>query len=213
MLEARDLTCLRGGRIVFAALDLALAPGGAVLVIGPNGSGKSTLLRVLAGLLPPLAGAVSWRGRPVAADPEGFRAETRYLGHLDAVKPQLTAEENLAFWTRLYGAGTGRVATALATFGLDALADLPARMLSAGQRRRLGLARLIAAPAPLWLLDEPTVALDRSGVAAVERAIAAHRADGGVAVVSTNAPLTLPNAGELDVAAFAGSAHEPALVL
>lgn len=212
MLEGRDLTCLRGGRIVFAALDLSVDQGSAVLVTGPNGSGKSTLLRLLAGLLPPLSGAVRWRGRPITDDPEAFRAETRYLGHSDAIKPQLTVTENLSFWTRLYGADGGRVAAALATFGLDALADLPARMLSAGQRRRLGLARLVAAPAPLWLLDEPTVALDRSGTAAVERALATHRAAGGIAVVSTNAPLGLPGAAELDVAAFACD-DVPALVL
>lgn len=197
MFEGRDLACLRGERLVFGGVDFALSAGEALLVTGANGSGKSSLLRVMAGLLRPVTGTLHWRGRPAAEDREGFAAELRYVGHLDAIKPVLTVAENLAFWARLAGHGPDAVARGLEALGIGHLAGLPARVLSAGQRRRLGLARLIAAPAPLWLLDEPTVALDTASVAAVEAAIADHRAAGGIAVVSTNAPVSLPEARRL----------------
>ncbi len=179
MLEARGLACERGGRLLFRDLDLKLAPGEAALVTGPNGSGKSSLLRLLAGLLPPSAGAVTWTG--------GGEAEFHYVGHGDAVKPALTVSQNLAFWVRL--AGQGSVAAGLEAVGLAALADLPARLLSAGQRRRLGLARLFAAPAPLWLLDEPTSGLDDAAKQGIERGLSAHLAGGGAAVIATHVPL------------------------
>lgn len=197
MFEGRDLACLRGERLVFAGVDFTLQAGDALLVTGPNGSGKSSLLRIMASLILPVAGTLEWRGRAVAADREAFVTALRYVGHLDAVKPTLTVAENLAFWVRLAGQSSDGVARGLDEFGLGHLAALPARVLSAGQRRRLGLARLVAAPAPLWLLDEPTVALDGASVAAVEAAIADHRAQGGIAVVSTNAPVTLPDAQRL----------------
>lgn len=197
MFEGRDLACLRGERLVFAGVDFALQAGDALLVTGQNGSGKSSLLRLMAGLLVPVAGTLEWRGRPVSADREAFVSELRYVGHLDAIKPALTVAENLAFWVKLAGRRSDMVGRGLEAFGLEHLAALPARVLSAGQRRRLGLARLVAAPAPLWLLDEPTVALDVASVAAVEAAIANHRAQGGIAVVSTNAPITLPDAQRL----------------
>lgn len=179
MLEARGLACERGGRELFRNLDFTLAPGEAAFVTGPNGAGKSSLLRLLAGLLPPSAGTVSWTGRGET----GFH----YVGHGDAVKPALTVAQNLAFWVRL--AGQGSVAAGLEAVGLAALADLPARLLSAGQRRRLGLARLFAAPAPLWLLDEPTAGLDEDAAGAFARGLEAHLAGGGAAVVATHVPL------------------------
>src|SRR5258706_3871223 len=156
MLAVRALTCRRGERLVFADLDFAIPPGSAALLRGSNGSGKSTLLRCLAGLLPPAAGLVLWDGRPAADDAEGFRARLHYLGHLDGVKPALSLSENLHFWQSLRGRADPAVARrALDDFGLLALAELPAILLSAGQRRRLALARLLAAPAALWLLDQP----------------------------------------------------------
>uniref|UniRef100_UPI0018DF36A9 heme ABC exporter ATP-binding protein CcmA n=1 Tax=Roseomonas rosulenta TaxID=2748667 RepID=UPI0018DF36A9 len=153
VLEARDLACLRGDRAVFAGLSFALAPGEALLLTGANGAGKSTLLRILAGLLPAAEGAVLWQGQDIAEDAPGHARRTRYLSHQDALKPALSVTENLAFFARLQG---GAVAPALAALALAPLADLPARVLSSGQKRRLALARLALAPAPLWLLDEPT---------------------------------------------------------
>ncbi len=198
-----SLVCVRGERIVFANLSFSLAPGEALLLLGPNGSGKSSLLRLLALLLKPEAGQLLWDGAPVTADPEAHGARTRYVGHLDAVKPVLDLRENVAFWARLAGAGEARVPDALACFGLGALADLPGRMLSAGQKRRTNLARLVAAPAPLWLLDEPTTALDRASITVLEDLIADHRAGGGMVVLSTHQDVRLPDAKVLHMDAFA----------
>ncbi|MBM3487637.1 MAG: heme ABC exporter ATP-binding protein CcmA [Alphaproteobacteria bacterium] len=200
--SGRDLACMRGGRVVFAGLDFAVGAGGALLLTGPNGSGKSSLLRLMAGLGRPAAGALAWAGVPIAADPEAHAARLQFVGHLDAVKPALTVAENLGLWTRL-GGGTGSVAAALAAVGLDRLAVTPARFLSAGQRRRLALARLWTRPASLWLLDEPTIALDPPSVAAVEAAIARHRAAGGIAIVSSNVAIGLPAAAVVALERFA----------
>jgi len=198
-----DLCCRRGGRLVFEALDFALGPGDALMLVGPNGSGKSSLLRLMAGLLPPFLGELRWRGAPVPADPDAHRARLAYLGHLDAVKPSLSVAENLAFWIALGGGAAESGAAALARFGLDELASLPARYLSAGQRRRLALARVAALPKSLWLLDEPSTGLDTRSVAALEAAIEAHRRGGGIVVLSTHAPLDLPGAERLDLSAYA----------
>ena len=195
------LTCERGDRVVFADLDFSLARGEALVLSGANGSGKSSLLRLMAGLARPVAGRIVWDGTDIAQDPAAHAGRLHYLGHLDAVKPALTVAENLRFWADLRGGGT--VEPALAGFGIDHLADTPARFLSAGQRRRLALARTLAAPAGLWLLDEPTVALDADGVTAVHRAIAAHRAAGGCCVVSTNVSLSIESPRRLDLGDFA----------
>ena len=200
---------MRGDRWVFSGLDFALAPGATLVLTGPNGSGKSSLLRIMAGLLAPVSGAVEWQGADIADDRDAHAARLHYVGHLDAVKLALTAAENLRFWAALRGGGGG-VGPALERFGLASLADLPARFLSAGQRRRLALARIAVARAPLWLLDEPTVALDGEGVAAVHAAIREHCAAGGRCVVSTNAPLDLGDAAELDVGRHAAEPAVPA---
>lgn len=208
-LDVQDLACRRGGRILFAGLDFSLAAGDAALALGRNGAGKSSLLRVLAGLIPPFTGTIHWGGEDARLEPYEFRSAMRYVGHADGLLTNLTVIQNLRYWAALYRAPADRAAleTALTAVGLDDLADLPARMLSAGQRRRLALARPIATQSPsmppggLWLLDEPTVALDLPSIAKIEAAIAAFRASGGIVIASTNAPLTLPDAQEIDVAA------------
>lgn len=196
--QGRGLTCIRGERIVFAHLDFSLAPGEALLLLGPNGSGKSSFLRLMAGLIRPAAGALTWEGRAVGGDREGHGARTRYIGHHDAIKPVLTVAENIAFWVRQWSPEAsdveGRVRAALRRFDMERLYDVPGKMLSAGQKRRTNLARLFAAPAPLWLLDEPTTALDRASIRVLEEAIALHRAEGGMVALSTHTDVDLAGA-------------------
>jgi heme exporter protein A len=194
MLQAEGLACLRGERVVFADLAFTVAAGDAVLLVGANGAGKSSLLRVLAGLLSPLEGTLLWDGAEALADRAAHARRLRYIGHGDALKPALSAAENLAFYARLWG---GEVAPALAALGLAELGDLPARVLSSGQKRRLALARLALAPAPLWLLDEPTVGLDSASVERLGALLASHRAAGGMVLAATHLPLPLPGAREL----------------
>jgi len=191
-LQADGLAAIRGERLVFAGIGFALPPGGALLLEGPNGSGKSTLLRVLAGLGRAEAGTLHWNGEDALADRTAHAARVTYLGHLDAIKPGLAAAENLAFW-----AHAPEVAQALGRLGLARLADLPARMLSAGQKRRLALARLLLTDAPIWLLDEPTLGLDTASVAILGGMFAEHRARGGVVLAATHLPLPLPEAAVL----------------
>jgi heme exporter protein A len=188
-----DLVCLRGERLLFAGLDFTLAAGEMLVLAGPNGSGKSSLLRLMAGLLPPLAGTLAWNGAPVARDREAHRARLGFLGHLDAIKPTLTVREHLV-WHAALGeedATAPAIDAALASLGIAHLAELPGRQLSAGQRRRLGLARLRVRQASLWLLDEPTVGLDEDGVARFRTEIARHCGAGGMAVVATHIELGL----------------------
>ena len=161
MLQAAGLAAFRGERLVFRDLDFVVAAGEALLLTGPNGSGKTTLLRLLAGLLRPAAGTLLWDGADALADLPVQARRLMYVGHQDAVKPAFTAAENLRFAARLNGGAVGK---ALVAVGLEELADLPARMLSAGQRRRLTLARLALSHVPLWLLDEPTLGLDARSV-------------------------------------------------
>jgi heme exporter protein A len=194
MLEGRDLACWRGERAVFAGLSFTLPPGGALLLVGANGAGKSSLLRLLAGLVPLAEGELLWQGQDALADRVAHAARLRYLSHQDALKPSLSARENLSFFARLWG---GDTEAALDSVGLSELADLPARVLSSGQKRRLALARLALAPAPLWLLDEPTVGLDTASVERLGLLLAAHRQAGGAVLAATHLPLPLPGAGEL----------------
>ncbi len=192
MLRAEDVAAFRGERLVFSGLSLTVPEGGALLLLGPNGAGKSTLLRLLAGLVRMAAGRLLWRDQDALADLAEHAGRVAYLGHLDAVKLGLTVAENLSMW-----APAPAVAAALDLVALAALADLPAKMLSAGQRRRLALARLALRPAPIWLLDEPTLGLDTASVAQFGAMLAAHRAAGGVVVAATHLPLPLPGAAEL----------------
>lgn len=195
-LTATDLACLRGGRLVFAGLSFRLGAGGALVLTGPNGSGKSSLLRLAAGLVPVFSGVLGWAGGP---------GSIAYLGHQDAVKPALTSGETLRYWAVAAGspADHDAISAAIAAVGLEGLADLPCRYLSAGQRRRLALARLELGRASLWLLDEPTLGLDAASVARLEARIARHRAAGGLVMLATHVPLALPDAGRLALEDFA----------
>ena len=206
----RSLACRRGERLIFRGLDFALPPGGALVLIGPNGSGKSSLLRLMAGLTPPETGTLAWGGADIREDPGAHRARLHFIGHSDALKPVLTARETLAFWTAIRGIAA-ESAGALAQFGLAQAADLPCRYLSAGQKRRLALARLIAAPVALWLLDEPLTSLDSEAAEQLMAAIAAHRQGGGRIVLTTHAPIGLDGAVRLSLADFRPSlaAAEP----
>jgi heme exporter protein A len=200
-----DLVCRRGERLVFAGLSFALEPGAALLLTGPNGSGKSSLLRLMAGLLPPERGELAWDGAPVGEDRAAHRARLHFVGHHDLVKAPLTVAESARFWGGLRGGGAAASERALARFRLAALADMPCRFLSAGQRRRLNLSRLLASPAPLWLLDEPSTGLDRESTADLEQVIAEHRGGGGIVVVSTHVPLELDAPERLELADYARS--------
>ena len=186
------LAAFRGDRLVLRDVSFEIEVGGALVLSGANGSGKSTLLRVLAGLLRPAAGRMLLHGAEISRDAPGFA----YVGHQDAVKPGLSVAENLAFFACL-GRREADAPAALDAVGLGALADLPARMLSAGQRRRLALARLAVSRAEVWLLDEPTLGLDADSVAALGGLVAAHRATGGVIDAATHLPLPLPKAATL----------------
>jgi heme exporter protein A len=208
MFAGSGLACWRGERLVFRGLSFALGPGGALLLGGPNGSGKSSLLRMMAGLLPPLTGTLLWDGVPVAEDRTAHNARLHFIGHQDAVKPVLTTRETIDFWGGLHGGNTGM--HALERFGLAALADTPCRYLSAGQKKRLSLARLLASPAPLWLLDEPTTGLDAASVEALEAAMREHRAAGGIVVAATHIALDLAGAASLSLADYAPTAAEAA---
>lgn len=193
-LVATDLACIRGGRQVFVGLSFTIVAGQALVVLGPNGVGKSSLLRLAAGLVRLAAGTLSLEG----ADPELTIAEqAHYLGHQDALKPALTVRENLTFWAQLLGTREPETMPAIEAVGLGALAGLPAGYLSAGQRRRLSIARLIAIKRPIWLLDEPTTALDTSAQAVLANLMAEHLAAGGLILAAAHGPIGLGAAAEL----------------
>ena len=199
-LVVQALAVDRGGRRVIAGLDFTLDAGEALLVTGPNGAGKSTLLRTLIGLVAPASGTIA----VAAADPEDVGRHCHYLGHRDGVKTALTLAENLAFWQRHLGRDGGLdPMAALAAVDLAALADLPAAYLSAGQRRRCSLARILVAPRPLWLLDEPVTALDAASQARFAGLMQAHLDGGGLIVAATHAPIGLERARQLKLGSAA----------
>jgi len=187
-LLASGLTCVRGGREVFSALTFEAVAGELLAVTGRNGSGKTSLLRLIAGLLAPAAGSLSLDGGDAELTlPE----QAHYLGHRDALKPALSVLENLQFWRDFLGGKPSDPAESLGAVGLAHAAHLPAAYLSAGQRRRLSLARLLAVGRPVWLLDEPTAALDAIGQDMFAGLMRDHLAGGGLIVAATHAPLGL----------------------
>lgn len=193
-LAALDLACIRGGRLVFEGLSFELAAGHALVLTGANGAGKSSLLRQIAGLLEVTEGRIELQG----GDPElGVAEQAHYVGHLDGLKPMMSVVETLRFWGRFLGGPAEAADAALDAMALAPLADLPVAYLSAGQKRRLSLARLAVAPRPLWLLDEPSVALDAASVARLKDFMSAHLAAGGLIVAATHLDLGLAMAAEL----------------
>ncbi len=204
-LRAWDLAIERGGRRLFKGLSFEADQGSALIVTGPNGAGKSSLLRALCGFLPVEAGGFVFEG----GDPERtVGEEAHYLGHADALKGALSAGENLAFFAGALGGDPSREASraALSRVGLAHVIDFPVRALSAGQKRRVALARLLVARRPLWLLDEPTTALDAAAQAAFAAIGRSFLDAGGILVAATHAPLGLANARELRLGAGEGSA-------
>ena len=193
-LSAVDLACHRGGRDVFTALSFAVASGEVLAVTGRNGAGKSSLLRTIVGLVRIAHGGLTLEG----GDPELTIAEqAHYLGHQDALKPALSVAENLKFWAEFLGAGPADTASTLVAVGLAEIADLPAAYLSAGQRRRLSIARLLAVKRPIWLLDEPTSTLDAASQDRLAGLMRAHLTEGGMILAATHDALGLPASREL----------------
>lgn len=198
-IAAESLQIERGGRTVINGLSFGVASGEALVLSGPNGAGKTTLLRALAGFLPLAAGRIQLEG----GDPELTLGEQAHaVGHLNAIKANLTVAENVAFWSAFLGDGkvsAAGVERALDHFGLSGLAAFPAAYLSAGQRRRVGLARLLASHRPVWLLDEPTASLDAASSVRVTEAVNTHTAGGGIVIAATHLPLDLERARELSI--------------
>jgi heme exporter protein A len=189
-LSGESLGCIRGERNVFSNLEFSVSSGEALAVIGPNGSGKSSLLRMIAGLLATASGSIRLSG---GDDGLTLAEQTHLLGHRDAVKPSLTVLENVAFWSDfLGGAGQTSPQAGLDAVGLRDLAQLPAAFLSAGQRRRLALARLVALKRPVWLMDEPTTSLDETARTIVAAMMSEHLRGGGLIVAATHQPLGIP---------------------
>jgi heme exporter protein A len=193
-LTAENLACLRGERRLFEGLNFRVRAGEALAVEGANGVGKTSLLRLIAGFLAPAAGRVVIKtGEAESDDAEERGRLVGWLGHLDGLKPQLTVKEQLAFYARLYAVPGADLPSLVAQVGLARQSDLPCRYLSAGQKRRLALARLLASRRPLWLLDEPFAALDASGQDMVAQVMGRHCGEGGMIIAATHGPLGLGN--------------------
>ena len=188
-LRVVELACARGPAQILAGVTFAVAPGQALILRGPNGAGKTTLLRTLAGLTPPLAGRIE-------ADPDAIA----YAAHADGLKAQLSVRENLVFWAGVFG--TRDITAAVEAFHLGPLLDRRAGEMSAGQKRRLSLARLLVTGRPIWCLDEPTVSLDAENVVRFASAVTAHLGRGGAAIIATHIDLGLPTAQTLDITPF-----------
>jgi len=188
MLIAQDLACLRGDRLLFKKVGFTLNAGGLMYVLGENGSGKSSLLRIVCGLLTPELGSITWQGQPIKQASEDYLANLTYVGHLNGLKDDLTAMENLQISARLAGEQVDDKAAlaALTAIGIARCANLPVGVLSQGQKRRVALARLWLSHAPLWVLDEPFAALDAASVLTLATCISGHMARGGMTIITTH---------------------------
>ncbi len=201
MLNALALECVRGERTLFTGLNLALQSGTLLEVRGANGSGKTSLLRMLSGLLQPAAGSIAWKGNEICSSRESYCAEMIYIGHLDGLKPELSALENLRY-AAVIGGLIGDPADALQTMGLQPQQHLPCKVLSQGQRRRVALARLkLSAARPLWILDEPFSALDAAAFDHLRETISTHLHGGGMVVLTTHqdAPISAPSVQRIEL--------------
>ncbi|MEO1013635.1 MAG: heme ABC exporter ATP-binding protein CcmA [Pseudomonadota bacterium] len=205
ILTAEGVAGARGGRTVFEGVDLTVSAGEAVILRGANGAGKTTLLRILAGLAKPAAGTLALEGAAINGDAPTPATTAVFIGHLDAAKGAMTVDQNLQFWAKLYG-GQASIADIKNWLFLADLSDRPAATLSAGQRRRLGLARALVSQRPIWLLDEPTASMDARSAARVADIIKAHCAAGGIAIVATHEPIDLPDARAFRMAAIGEAA-------
>ena len=210
-LSTDKLACVRGGRVIFSDLNFEVQGGESLVLLGRNGAGKTSLLRVLAGYLQPSAGRILFDG----GDPEADLGEMcHFVGHLNGVKLHFSVEENLQFWAKYLTVDlsaeeeTVRIERALTGFGLTDLVDMPAGFLSAGQKRRLCLARLLVADRPLWLLDEPTVSLDAASQSYVAKAVNDHVGGGGIVIAATHIELGLKGARVLELGASAYGGRE-----
>ena len=193
ILEVSNLGCVRGDRRLFSGLNLSVSPGTYIQLTGPNGSGKTSLLRILCGLLAPAEGEIKWNGANIRSLGEEYVADVTYLGHRHGVKEELSALENLRITNALNGVEVSieRALAVLKEMGLAGRESLPARLLSEGQRRRVGLARLLVCNTELWLLDEVLTSLDKGAVALVRSLIENHLNGGGIAIVATHQELEL----------------------
>jgi len=197
MLTVENLDCIRQEKLIFSSLSFQLQAGEVLWVKGRNGAGKSSLLRIVAQFLKPAAGRLFWQGHDIAEDPDSYLKSFEYIGHQDALKSALSPRENLQFWMRYRG--SDGLNDALAALELDEIADYPVRNLSAGQKKRSNLARLIACPAPLWILDEPISSLDTHHIDLFRNLLKTHIKNGGLALLATHQDLKLGNERVLDL--------------
>eukprot|EP00249_Psilotum_nudum_P013386 c24302_g1_i1 orf=86-778(+) len=191
-LVASRVSCMRGGQVIVRDVNMTLHDGGGMLLTGPNASGKSTFLRLLAGYIKPSAGRLLWDGHDLSMPGmyDLYKTNAHLVGAKDAIKPAFTVYENVNFWEELEG-GTGRTSAALDVMRIGHLAKEKAAILSMGQRKRLQIARILAIPRPIWLLDEPSVGLDEEGVKLLEGLMSKHRRNGGIVLVATHSPIFL----------------------
>lgn len=196
-LSARNLSCIRQDRLIFKNVDFSVNPGEVLWIQGKNGAGKSSLLRIMAGLLKPVKGRILWNGEDVLKQSEGYQGQFRYIAHRDALKPALTGAENLKFWARYLD--NDNVDAAIAEFDLQKIANVPVGIMSAGQKKRTNLARLVACPAPLWILDEPVSSLDMHYIELFKQQLTKHITAGGMALLATHQDLDLDFIQTLDL--------------
>lgn len=203
LLEFKNLACERDGRVLFAGLNATIDAGDLVQIEGPNGSGKTTLLRAITGLLPDYEGRILWRGEPIEQKRVEYLAELLFLGHLAGVKKTLSPRENLAFLSRLHQAvDVDALDESLEKVGLYGYEDTPGHQLSAGQLRRIALARLYFSRAPIWILDEPFTAIDKQGVANLEALFTDHANRGGCVILTTHQTPALSQLKRIDLQAY-----------